>query len=82
MGWAGGSRLADDVWDVIRDLIPDSKQRALTAREIIKLFEHEDCDTIDEAEILCEDAGKKRWLRGMTCEIFEALPEYTPLEDM
>ena len=58
MSWAGGSYLAEEVWNVVRPLVPAQKRRA-AAREIIELFEDEDCDTIDEAGELCKDAGRE-----------------------
>jgi hypothetical protein len=58
MGWASGSQLAEDVWDLVRHYIPPGELRAKTARRIVDLFERMDCDTIDEAQHLCEDAGR------------------------
>ena len=58
MGWASGSELAEDVWKVVRKLIEDKRARMKAARQIIELFEDHDCDTIDEAEQLCRDAGR------------------------
>lgn len=57
MGWASGSSLAEDIWDLIKnDLKP--KQRKIIASGLIDLFEDMDCDTIDECEELCRDAGR------------------------
>lgn len=55
MGWCGGGQLAANIWNEVRDFIP-LKLRMEVGREIINLFEKEDCDTIHEAEVLCEDA--------------------------
>lgn len=57
MGWASGSRLAADVWAIVRDLIPE-RERMKAAKRVIAAFEKRDCDTIDEAEQLCADAGR------------------------
>lgn len=57
MGWASGSQLAQDVWDLIRPFLYVS-ERQRVARQLIDLFENMDCDTIDEAEQLCQDAGR------------------------
>lgn len=56
MGWAGGSELAGDIWDVVRKHIPESNRRRV-ALTICQLFEDHDCDTLQEAEELWEDAG-------------------------
>ncbi len=58
MGWGHGSKLAEDVWAVVRNLIPPGQKRMKVVRKIIELFEDRDCDTIDEAETLCVDAGR------------------------
>ena len=56
MGWASGSELAEDVWDVVRPFIP-MEERKKVARSIVQAFENRDCDTLDEAETLIADAG-------------------------
>ena len=58
MGWARGSVLAEEVWEVVRHRIPAGSERRQAARKIIDLFEDHDCDTIDEAWMLCADAGR------------------------
>ena len=58
MGWASGSGLAEDLWTRMRKFIPNGDPRRMAAREFIELFKAEDCDTIDEAECLCKDAGR------------------------
>lgn len=61
MGWASGSRLADDVWSLVRKHIP-AKNRKGVAKKLVDMFEGEDCDTMDEAEQLMKDAGlENRW---------------------
>ena len=57
MGWAGGSILAEEIWKVVSKEIPKKAHKKI-ARKLIDLFESEDCDTIDEAEDLCEAAGR------------------------
>lgn len=56
MGWASGSSLAADIWSLVRRHIPKEK-RPRVAKNLIDLFESEDCDTMEEAEQLCRDAG-------------------------
>ena len=56
MGWSGGSAIAEDVWKLVRGYVPES-QRQEIALAIIDRFESEDCDTMDEAEQLQEDAN-------------------------
>jgi hypothetical protein len=58
MGWASGSQLAEEVWDVVRPLIPAAKRKK-AALSIIDSFESYDCDTLDEAETLMKDAGRQ-----------------------
>lgn len=58
MGWSGGSYVAEQVWDLIKDFIPKNKKKKV-AREIIDIMEDQDCDTIDEAEELCEAAKRE-----------------------
>jgi len=57
MGWASGSALAQDVWNLVREYV-HIHDRSHVARQLIDLFENMDCDTIDEAEQLCQDAGR------------------------
>lgn len=56
MGWASGSAIAESVWDSVRKHIPKDKRQKV-AREIVEVFESEDCDTMDEARRLMKDAG-------------------------
>lgn len=56
MGWAGGSELATELWDLVREYIPASKKKKI-ARKFVDAFENEDCDTMGECEDLLEDAG-------------------------
>lgn len=61
MGWAGGSGMAADVWKLVRSHIPESKRKRI-AKKLVDIFENEDCDTMDEAELLMKDAGlANRW---------------------
>lgn len=50
MGWSGGSELADDLWEVIKFHVPVNKRKRV-AREIIKMFEDRDCDTMHETAL-------------------------------
>lgn len=56
MGWAGGSGIASDVWDLVRKYVPDN-QRKTVALKLIDVFEDNDCDTMNECERLMKDAG-------------------------
>jgi hypothetical protein len=59
MGWAGGSGIAEEIWDLVGPLIPAARRKEVAAR-IVDIFEGEDCDTMDEAEQLMMDAGRHR----------------------
>jgi hypothetical protein len=69
MGWASGSGVAADVWSAVRRHIPEEKRQTV-AKKIIRIFENEDCDTIDEAEQLCRDAGMPNFSYSK-CEAME-----------
>ena len=60
MGWASGSQLAEDVWDTIRPVIPPTNRKEL-AIAVVRLFADHDCDTLDEARILMEDADLREY---------------------
>lgn len=53
MGWASGSGILDDVWSAVYTHIP-KKQRVKVARELIRIFESYDCDTLEE----CNDGAE------------------------
>lgn len=57
MGWSAGSELAQDVWDLVRPYIPEAKRKEI-AKSICDRFGDHDCDTLEEAEILYNDAYK------------------------
>lgn len=56
MGWASGSEVGDQIWDNIRELIPE-EHREEAARVVIDALEDQDCDTIYECENLVKDAN-------------------------
>jgi len=58
MGWASGSEIAEDVYDLIRKYVP-TKERKRVAGKIIDIFEHHDCDTMYECEVLIKDAKRE-----------------------
>jgi len=60
MGWASGSELAESVWSLVRDHIPQRRRKEV-ALDLIDLFENMDCDTIEECEELCRDAERPTW---------------------
>ena len=47
MGWASGSRVLTDVWDVVREHVPVKKRVAVLVR-LMAAFARRDCDTLDE----------------------------------
>lgn len=49
MGWSGGSELAQGLWNSIKKCL-DDKQKKVVKKAIIKHFEDQDCDTLDEVE--------------------------------
>lgn len=61
MGWSGGSKLAEDLWSVIRKHLP-ARHRKKVANKIIDLFENQDADTMEEAEDLWSDSGRADFL--------------------
>ncbi len=56
MGWASGSILAEEIWDLFYEFVP-KRRRQDVARELVELFEGHDCDTLQGAEELWRDAG-------------------------
>ncbi len=59
MGWASGSGLACEVWDVVRDHIAPEKRQECAAR-ILAMFRAEDADDFSYEDQLLVDAGEKR----------------------
>jgi hypothetical protein len=60
MGWASGSELAENLWDLVREFVPEDRRKKI-AKKFIDEFESMDCDTICECTKLCKDAGRKSW---------------------
>lgn len=60
MGWASGSELAENIWNLFRDFVPKDTRKQI-ALKLINLFKGRDCDTIDECEQLCKDAEQSTW---------------------
>ncbi len=56
MGWAGGSRIANAVWDAIKSIIPEEHKRE-AAKKIVDALDEGDWDTHDEAPELMEASG-------------------------
>lgn len=50
MGWASGSRLFDDIIDILYNNIEDVKLRKKLYTELIQAFEDADCDTLYECK--------------------------------
>lgn len=55
MGWASGSMLAEKVWKLFRKYVSE-EERTIVAKQLIKAFQQEDWDTVEEAECLATDA--------------------------
>lgn len=49
MGWAGGSRLFNRVWGIVRVHVPE-EQREEVASKVIGEFVKDDWDTLDEID--------------------------------
>lgn len=49
MGWASGSSLAEDVWNIVRSYIPETDRKKIVM-ELVDRFEDDDCDTLQEVE--------------------------------
>lgn len=47
MGWASGSELAQEVWDLFEDIIPSGEEKQY-ALKLVDMFENMDCDTLSE----------------------------------
>jgi uncharacterized membrane-anchored protein YjiN (DUF445 family) len=48
MGWSGGSGLFDSLIKTMKRNVPDEKARANVYKTMIRAFEDEDADTLDE----------------------------------
>lgn len=53
MGWASGSEIAGDVWDLFKKHVPKDKKKKV-AKKLVHIFEMHDCDTICEVQELCK----------------------------
>lgn len=49
MGWCSGSEIAQELWEEIKDELT-AKQKKIIKAKIIKVFENNDCDTMEEIE--------------------------------
>lgn len=56
MGWASGASMAERLWDELKPYLK-KKDIQKVAKMIIEVFEDQDCDTMEEAHELWEDAG-------------------------
>lgn len=57
MGWSSGSELAETLWNEVREYVPKNKRKEV-ANAFVDAFESYDCDTIDECEVLMDDAQR------------------------
>ena len=58
MGWCGGSRIFDEIITVLNDNGVPDESRFNIYLDLIKVFEDEDCDALDE--LLYEDSQFKK----------------------
>ncbi len=56
MGWASGSGLAEEVWELVRKHVPKSRRKKI-ANEVYELFCAQDADDWDYDDDLLKDAG-------------------------
>lgn len=47
MGWSSGSGILSDLWEDIREYVPEDKRRALFGK-LADIFWNHDCDTLYE----------------------------------
>jgi len=58
MGWAGGARLAGEVWAIVREKLEPSDRQEV-AQGIVACFRGEDADAgWEDEELLLADAGE------------------------
>lgn len=57
MGWASGSELAEETWELVREFIPKNKRREV-AEAFLDAFRNRDADDWNGDEALCRDAGR------------------------
>lgn len=48
MGWASGSFLFEEIITILKEHVPSSARRVKIYEGLIKAFEAEDCDTLEE----------------------------------
>lgn len=48
--------MATKIWSLVREFVPARKRKRI-AKELVDIFEQQDCDTMYEAEQLMKDAG-------------------------
>ena len=58
MGWAGGTDIAQGVWDAVKEYIPEEKKKDV-AIEIVDVLENQDWDNLYEVDELYELTGRK-----------------------
>lgn len=51
MGWGSGVRMADEIFDVIKEVTEGSpdEYRQLAAERLVEIFRREECDTLDQS---------------------------------
>ena len=58
LGWSGGSYLAEDVWNLIRQFVP-AEVRKKTAKKIYDLFVDQDADDWDDDMRIIIDKNRR-----------------------
>jgi len=49
MGWSSGSKICEEIWELIKYHIPDYRKTEVV-EGLCDIFEEEDCDTLEEIE--------------------------------
>lgn len=69
MGWSSGSRIMNEIIEVLKDVVDDRDERFDVYYRLIEIFENNDCDTLDEC--LNEDTAFDEAYRDIYPEYFE-----------
>ena len=63
MGWCEGSYIANDIWKLVKDFVPEN-QRQQIARAIVDRFEDEDADCWDyDMNIVVDGDMRSVWAK-------------------
>jgi hypothetical protein len=50
MGWSSGSKIFDEIAEIIFNIVDDPEDRKLLYSNILGIFADHDCDTLDECD--------------------------------